>query len=154
MRSFSRLFMFALLSLAAGAHPQDEFVIVKEGTGLYHRPACPVIRDGVSVLALTRAQAEQRGLKAHETCDPSNPKYDPPTAREAAPGKPQPKGPVFVVVDRSKYYHRDVCAKLGADRTKVDLEVAGKKYWPCPTCKPPVRRKSDGPAVPKRWGRG
>ena len=38
-----------------------KLVIVKEGTKEYHRPWCPVIRDGAGVLALSVGQAEAPG---------------------------------------------------------------------------------------------
>ena len=34
------------------------------------------------------------------------------------------------------------CEKLEAGATKTTLEEAGKKHWPCPVCKPPVRQRS------------
>ena len=49
-------------ALAQGAAPHSELVLHKEGTTLYHRPGCPVVRDGQGVLALSRGQAHARGL--------------------------------------------------------------------------------------------
>ena len=128
------LFVVALIShqpdVRAG---QSEMVITKEGTTAYHRPGCEVIRDGKGVLAMTRAQAEGRGLRSHDGCDPAkNP--PPPAATPPAP-------PAYVFVDGSKYYHRESCKRLGKDRRKVRLDDAGVKFWPCPACKPPIRKR-------------
>jgi hypothetical protein len=125
------------------AAAQAELVLHKDGTSLYHRPDCPVVRDGAGVLALTRAQAESRGYKPHPDCDPSNPKAPAP--------KPDAPAPVTVYVDGSKYYHRSNDCRRIADKAKVKavpLEEAGKGTWPCPECKPAVRRKSTQNAVP------
>ena len=129
----------ALLLVVLTAHPphvradQSEMVITKEGTTVYHRPGCEVIRDGKGVLAMTRAQAEGRGLKPHDGCDPA--KNLPPPAATA------PTPPTYVFVDGSKYYHRESCKRLGKDRRKVRLDDAGVKFWPCPACKPPIRKR-------------
>ena len=144
-----RTLIVALL-LFAGVAPgaravvfaQGELVIVKEGTTEYHRPGCRVIRDGKNVLAMTRAQAESRGLKSHPGCEAA--------VAEAAPetGQPaKPPAPVYVYTDSSKYYHRQDCRKLAAEASKVLLEDAGRKFWPCPVCRPPIRKKSSEPAV-------
>ena len=132
-----------LLSTAA----QNELVIYKEGTKLYHWPGCPVVKDGKGVMALRRAQAESRGYKPHPDCDPANQKTG---------GAEPVQGPVTVYLDSSKYYHRKSFAKLDKDPKAVkpaSLEVAGKSHWPCPTCKPPIRRRSTEPALPGT-GRG
>jgi len=127
---------------------QSELVIHKDGTKLYHRPGCPIVLDLVGVLAMTRAQAEARGYKAHPDCDPTNP-------NAPAPRAPPPP-PATVYVDGSKYYHRKDCRKLTDPKAvkAVSLDVAGKVQWPCPECKPPVRRKSTENAVPGTKRRG
>jgi hypothetical protein len=139
----------ALFVTSAEGVVQSELVIHKEGTKLYHRPSCPVIRDGVGILAMTRAQAEARGYTAHPDCDPENPKAPAPRAA--------PPPPVTVYVDGTKYYHRKDCSTLATakDVKAVSLEVAGKAQWPCPVCKPPIRQKSTENAIPgtKRLGR-
>jgi hypothetical protein len=130
---------------------QGELVIVKEGTKLYHRAGCPAIADGKDVLALTRAQADSRGYDAHAECDPDK-------QREPA-GKEGPKKPAdtTVYLDGTRYYHRRDCRRLsgkGDDVKPAVLEVAGKSHWPCPACKPPVRRRGTEPAVPGTGRRG
>ena len=120
---------FALFAASSSAQP--ELVIVREGGKQYHRPGCPVIRDGKGVIALSRREAEARQLKPHPECDPSDPR----NAIDAA----RPAPPIYVYTDRSKYYHREKCAKLGADPKRVTVDVASKKHWPCGVCKPPIR---------------
>src|SRR5690349_7939245 len=107
MRPLRLLALVTLIGFLTGSRvfSQSELVIVKEGTTVYHRPGCPVIRDGGEVMAMTRAQAEARKYTAHPDCDPSNPKAPAPKAA--------PPPPVTVyVVDGSKYYHRKDCKKL------------------------------------------
>jgi len=47
----------------------------------------------------------------------------------------------MVYTDSSRYYHKKDCETLGKDAKKVELEQAGRKYWPCPDCKPPIRKR-------------
>jgi hypothetical protein len=132
--TLTALLLVAVVSHLSGLRAdQSEMVIAKEGTTAYHRPGCEVIRDGKGVLAMTRAQAEGRGLKSHDGCDPA--KKPPPSAATA------PAPPAYVFVDGGKYYHRESCKRLGKDRRKVRLDDAGVKYWPCPACKPPIRKR-------------
>jgi len=120
---------------------QSELVIHKEGSNQYHRPGCEVIRDGKDVLALTRAQAEARGYKPHPDCDPEQRKSSTPPADSRAPAAK----PETVYLNGTKYYHRKDCRKLEANQKAVraeSLDAAGKSYWPCPDCRPPVRRRN------------
>jgi hypothetical protein len=126
--------LYALLATFPSA--QREFVIVREGGKQYHRPGCPLIRDGKGVLAISRGEAEARQLKPHPECDPSDPRNTLDAAR--------PTGPVYVYTDGSKYYHRDKCAKLGADAKRLTVQEAAKKLWPCGVCKPPKRPRPAG----------
>jgi hypothetical protein len=132
---------------------ESPLVIHKEGTSEYHRPWCPVVRDGKDVVALTRAQAEARGLKSHAACE-KDPSEEPPTGTggRASSGS-APRSPQFVYIDASKYYHREKCDRSVGPRSRVALEVAGKTRWPCPACRPPLRKRTDAPAVPTRGGR-
>jgi hypothetical protein len=140
--------LVAAVLLAPGAAPaQSELVIYKAGTKLYHRASCPVIQGATDIVAMTRAQAEARGYKPHPDCDPENPKAPAPR------GAPPP--PVTVYVDGGKYYHRKECSKLTNPEAKaVSLDEAGKTQWPCPVCKPPIRRKSTENAIPGTKRRG
>jgi hypothetical protein len=146
-----------LLAVAPVAAGQSELVIYKEGTGLYHRPGCPVLKEaadtgaGGDIVAMTRAQAEGRGHKAHAACDPDQKKT------EGAPAQGSPPTAVTVYVIDARYYHRKDCPKLKDASKQVKsapLETAGKSHWPCPTCRPPVRKKSAEPAVPGTGRRG
>jgi hypothetical protein len=125
-----------ILALTVAALPaQSELVPTKAGSKEYHRPGCDVVKDGKNVLALTRGKAAARGLTPHAACDP---------AQAGAPPEPAastPAGPVFVYTDGTRYYHKKDCAKLSKESKKTDLEEAGKKLWPCPTCKPPIRKR-------------
>lgn len=134
----------ALLALTAARAPSQELVLHKEGTGLYHRPSCDVVRDGVGVLALSRGQAEARGFKPHAACDPEQQPPDKPApAAAAAPPAPAPTPPrrVFVLVDDGKQYHRDGCKRLGKNAQRMALDDAAKQRWPCPVCRPPIRKR-------------
>jgi hypothetical protein len=130
--------LFTLCALVATGSllAQSELVIVKEGTSEYHRPGCDIVRDGVGVVAMTRAQAEARKLKAHPACDPANAPADPAEARA------KPPAIVYVYVDDAgKHYHKDKCKRLGKNRKKITVDAAAKKHWPCPVCKPPIRKR-------------
>jgi hypothetical protein len=138
----------AVLFVPGAAPAQSQLVIYKEGTKLYHRASCPVIQGATDIVAMTRAQAEARGYKAHPDCDPENPKAPAPRAA--------PPPPATVYVDGGKYYHRKDCSKLtNPEAVKaVSLDDAGKTQWPCPLCKPPIRRKSSENAIPGTKRRG
>lgn len=144
----------AILILSASTFTQSlqsELVIVIESTKQYHRPSCVFVRNAPKdVIAMNAGQAESRGYKAHPACDPSNP------ANRAAPApgntSPERQPAVYVYTAAGdNRYHRETCAKLPKERKKVLLEEAGKKLWPCPTCRPPIRKRT--PAVPPRYGR-
>jgi hypothetical protein len=136
--------LLAVVVTAGAAAAQGQLVITKEGTGFYHWPGCPVVKSGEGVLAMNRGQAESRKLKPHPDCDPSK-APDAGTAT-GAKGASRPAGPTHVFVDTSgKHYHRERCAKLQRPPKKVVLDAAtARKYWPCPTCRPPIRTKKKG----------
>jgi hypothetical protein len=133
----ARLLLTACALVATGSVlAQSELVIVKEGTSEYHRPGCDIIRDGVGVMAMTRAQAEARKLTAHPACDPANAPVVPAAART------KPPAIVYVYVDdEGKHYHKAKCTRLGKKPKKVTVDAAAKKHWPCPVCKPPIRQR-------------
>jgi hypothetical protein len=133
-------------AVTASAQAEAQLVLAKTGTKEYHWPHCPEVRDGKDVLALTRGQAHARGLTPHKGCDPSNPESvkpgDPaPEVRTDPKGPVKSKVPTYVFVEKAggRHYHLDTCKTLGKERTKLLLDVAGRKYWPCPACKPPIR---------------
>ena len=144
------LAVVAALLWPQSSSTQAELVIVKEGAAVYHRAGCPVIRGVQGVLAMTRAQAESRRHKPHADCDPANATTGAQASRRATPP------PQTVYLDDTKYYHRKDCRRLAAvkDVRAGSLEEAGKVRWPCPDCRPPVRRRSAEPAVPGTERRG
>jgi hypothetical protein len=126
-----RLLLLAAAMLLAFPQTPTEYVLVKQGSKEYHRPGCEVVRDTTNVVAMTRGEAESRGLKPHAACDPSQAK-----SRAAA-------AQYVFVAPGDKRYHRETCAKLGKTRERITLDAAAaKKYWPCPVCKPPVRKRA------------
>jgi hypothetical protein len=128
--------LLAVLLFATGLPRSvaSDLVIAKDGSNEYHQPGCELIRNGKGLLALTVAQASGRGLRPHPEC------HNPPT-RTGARAAP---APVPVYVDGSRYYHRKECSKLVGKPNRIELEEAGRKYWPCPTCKPPIRKRKGG----------
>lgn len=128
-----RILLALALLAAPSVQAQSEMVIALEGTPLYHRPGCDLVRNGKNALAMTRAQAEARGLKPHAQCDPSQ------SAQNDPGGSPAAK-PAMVLIDvDGKFYHRDKCAKLSKTTKRVTVTEASKEHWPCRTCKPPIR---------------
>lgn len=152
--------MLATALALCGRHAiaaQSEMVIVKGASGQgeknYHRPGCPVIKDGKDVLAMTRAEAESRGAKAHRDCDPalSAAGADP---QGSASGPPRTAPPETVFIDTAgTHYHRKNCARLEKDAKAVPLTNVGKR-WPCATCRPPVPKRTTEPLVPRWRGSG
>jgi hypothetical protein len=143
------------LVLAGGAGTplaQGQLVIHKEGTLQYHRPWCAVVRDGKGVLALTLGQAAARGLKSHPECEKPPDDAATPTGSTGFGARPAPP-PAPVFTDSTKYYHRAACSRAAGPLTRASLDEVGKTRWPCPVCRPPLRKKADGPAVPKRGTR-
>jgi hypothetical protein len=127
--------VFALLVLL-GFFPemQTEYVLVKPGQKVYHQPNCEQLAGAKNVVAMTRSQAERRGLTQDPVCDPA--KHPPDEKKKPAP--------VFVYVQpNGKYYHRERCEKVGPSPKRITLDEAAKKFWPCPVCKPPIRKRGD-----------
>ena len=128
----------------AFAQSSTEYVLVKPGSPEYHRPGCDVVRDPKDVVAMTRAEAESRGLKPHAACDPAKvslAKSDP--AKPTSTKRAAPKVQYVFVEPADQRYHRETCPKLGKPRQRITLDAAAaKKYWPCPVCKPPIRKRA------------
>jgi hypothetical protein len=123
--------LLAAILLATVSQGSNEYVLVKQGSKEYHRPGCEVVRDTKNVVAMTRAEAESRGLKPHAACDPSKLRSDKPAVQY-----------VFIAPGDQRY-HRETCSKLGKTRQRITLdEAARRKYWPCAVCKPPVRKRA------------
>ena len=149
-RAIHWLSLSACAFIGAVLAAQSELVIHKEGTKLYHRPGCPVVREGTGVLALSRGQAEARGYKPHPECDPSTATAPAGSAARPDKGPPAAQAPVTVYVETSKYYHRKDCRRVAAtsEIKPVALDAAAKSHWPCPVCRPPILKKSAEPAIP------
>jgi hypothetical protein len=158
-RNGTFLLALLLVSLSPALSAQSELVVVRKdaaGKSQYHRPGCPVVRDTKDVLAMTRAEAESRGSKAHGDCDPATASATGAPAGSAAGeqgGSSAAEEPVFVDAAGSTY-HRHGCTKIGAGERKVLLKDVGKR-WPCSSCRPPIRRPTGTPLVPGwRPGKG
>jgi hypothetical protein len=91
------------------------------------------------VQALTQAKAESLGYKAHTCLDRSAFAPASPPARSRTPSDPKPAAVTVWVSSTSNKYHRAECRLLGSNPRSITLEAAGKQYWPCPQCRPPIR---------------
>jgi hypothetical protein len=106
-------------------------VVVIKGEKQFHQPGCPLVaKAGSNVTVSKQGEAKLRGLTAHECPAPAVA----PTADEVNQTK-------VVTQPGDNKYHRDTCTKLGKDRTTLTLDEAGRKWWPCPACKPPIRQR-------------
>jgi hypothetical protein len=149
--------MWLALSLPATLASQSELVIVKQSDTaeqkLYHQPGCPLVRDGKDVVAMARTEAVSRGYKPHRECD-SAAAPDPKAAGANPPaggrGDARSTPAEHVFIDAAgQYYHRQGCAKIGKSPRRILLSEVSKR-WPCPACRPPIRKRADAPLVP-RW---
>ena len=77
-------------------------------------------RAGSHVQIMKRSDATRRRLTAHD-CDVVPKVYSQPNDNK---------------------YHLASCPRLGATRTTLTLEEAGRKLWPCPVCHPPIRQRT------------
>jgi hypothetical protein len=132
MRRRLLLFLAALTigTTVLSAQAPSDLVVVVPGTKQFHQPGCAVVaRAGSGVKVMKRADAVRKGLTAHDCRGPSGRSLyvDPNTIK------------VYTQPGDNKY-HVASCAKLGATRTAVTLEEAGRKFWPCPVCHPPIRQ--------------
>jgi hypothetical protein len=119
---------------AGGAAAGSALVVVIPGDKRFHQPGCPLVRKaGSNVRAMKQAEAERRGLTAHECGDPGT------VARDAAAATNASK---VLVQANDKRYHTAGCKHLTAAATETTVEKAAKDHWPCPVCKPPVRQRA------------
>ncbi len=129
-----RTLVALILLLAFTPSLQTEYVLVKPGQKVYHQPFCEQVANAKNVVAMTRTQAESRGLTQDPACDPAT----------HSAGDKKKAAPVYVYVQPGgKYYHREHCKEAGASPKRMALDEAAKKYWPCPVCKPPIRKRGD-----------
>lgn len=109
----------------------SSLVVIIPGNAQYHQPGCPLVaKAGSNVKVMKLAEATARGMKAHD-CE---------TAAIEQPKKDANGAAAFVQPD-DKRYHKAGCPKLGPQATKTTVGEAGRKYWPCPVCKPPIRQR-------------
>lgn len=131
MRTGLGVMALLLGGVAVGsAQSAGGMVVIVKGSKQFHQPGCAVVaRAGSNVTVAKRGEAAKRGLTAHE-CDVAEgdgPKADPNQEK------------VFTQPGDNKY-HRGTCAKLGKTRSSIVLDEAGRKFWPCPVCTPPIRQ--------------
>jgi hypothetical protein len=139
-----RLVLLVAFGVVAGAVPSTSaaqdvspsaLVVSIPGDARYHQPGCPLVaKAGSHVKVMKLAEAERRGLKAHD-CQTAAENGGKPTAAESNASA------VFVQPGDNKY-HKAGCPKLKPTATKTTLDEAGKKYWPCPVCKPGIRQNA------------
>ncbi len=133
------LFVIAAVASVAGvAQEGTSLVVIVKGDRAFHQPGCVLVaRAGSNVTVSKRADATRRGLTAHD-CGPdgaSGPAVDP-NAEKVATQSGDNK------------YHRLTCTKLGPTRSTLTLGEAGRKLWPCPACRPPIRKPPPPSAPP------
>jgi hypothetical protein len=121
-----RVLCLILLVLTTGAayvaaQSPNDLVVVVTGTKQFHQPSCAVVaKAGSNVRVMKRSEAVRKGFTPHD-CDPNAVK-------------------VYTQPGDNKY-HLASCPKLGANHTETTVGEAGKKYWPCPVCHPPIRQR-------------
>jgi hypothetical protein len=120
-------------SLAAQQGSSSSALVVDiPSDNLYHQPSCPLVRKaGSRVKVMKESEAVRRGMKPHDCA----------AAAEGDTAAEKNQQIVYVQPDDNKY-HKAGCEKLKDGATKMTLDEAGKKHWPCPVCKPPVRQRS------------
>jgi hypothetical protein len=129
--------LIACLSVTtAAAQAPTDLVVVITGGKQFHQPSCPLVArvSSQNVKVMRRSDAVRKGLTAHDCAsEPGHSAYVDPTTVK-----------VYTQPGDNKY-HLASCQKLGAHRTAVTLEEAGKRLWPCPVCHPPIRRRPTQP---------
>ena len=131
------LLLVAVLAIPSVIAAQEQeasgttLVVVIPGDAQYHQPGCPLVgKAGSRVQMMKLAEATRHGLTAHD-CE---------GAAVDQPRKDANAVQVFVQ-SSDKRYHKKGCTKLGPGATTLALGEAGRRYWPCPVCKPPIRQR-------------
>ena len=115
------------------AQDANDLVVTIPGDKEFHQPGCPLVtKAGSAVQVLKRSEAVRRKLTPHAGC----------RAAESAGAASNPNTAKVYTQPGDNKYHTATCAKLGAQKTAVTLDEAGRKWWPCPVCKPPVRQRT------------
>jgi hypothetical protein len=137
MAAFSTVLLALLLltpRLLAQQASASALVVVIAGESSYHQPSCPLVaKAGSKVTMMKLSEATTKRLAAHD-CE---------EAAIEQPKKDANAVPVFVQPG-DKRYHTSGCARLKGSGSSIALGEAGKKYWPCPVCKPPIRQREKG----------
>jgi hypothetical protein len=113
------------------AQDANSMVVIITGDQSFHQPGCVLVaKAGQKVTVTKRGEAVRRGLKPHD-CGPD------------ASGGPtaDPNAVKVTTQPGDNKYHRATCSKLGPTRSAMTLEDAGRKFWPCPVCRPPIRQR-------------
>ena len=133
MRAWGQVLVLMGLLVPALVVGQDtnSMVVIIAGDQTFHQPGCVLVaKAGSKVIMAKRGEAIRRGLKPHD-CGP-----------DAFGGPLADANAVKVTTQpRDNKYHRATCPKLGPTRSTLTLEEAGRKLWPCPVCKPPIRQR-------------
>jgi hypothetical protein len=117
---------------AQPARSASSLVVVIPNDRQYHQPSCPLVaKAGRNVKVMKLAEAERRGLKPHD-CDA--------LANGGQPSAADANAVIVYVQPDDNKYHKAGCPRLKGTPTRLTLAEAGKKYWPCPVCKPPIRK--------------
>ena len=131
MRLVGALVLVLAGTADAAAQSASAMVVVIKGEKQFHQPGCPLVaRAGSNVSVTKLGEAKLRGLTAHECPTPS-----------ASPSAEDANQTKVVTQPGDNKYHRATCTTLGKDRTMITLDEAGRKWWPCPACKPPIRQR-------------
>ena len=122
--------MLIFVAVPLATQSASDLVVVVTGTKQFHQPTCPLVaKAGSHVKIMKRSEAVRKGFTAHDCSSMPGAYVDPNTVK------------VYTQPNDNKY-HLASCQKLGPTRTAVTLEEAGKKYWPCPVCHPPIRQRT------------
>lgn len=125
-----------LIATSSAAQNASSMVVIIADDKTFHQPGCALVaKAGSKVTVSKRGEATRRGLAAHDCgFDASGGPTGDPNAEKVAtqPG--------------DNKYHRLACAKLAATRSTLTLGDAGRKLWPCPVCKPPIRKPPTPPS--------
>jgi hypothetical protein len=120
-------------SVALRAQSASDLVVSIPGDKEFHQPGCPLVaKAGSSVKVMKRSEAVRRKLTPHAGC----------RAAEAPGAALDPNTAKVYTQPGDNKYHTATCPKLGAQKVAVALDEAGRKWWPCPICKPPVRQRT------------
>ena len=112
-------------------------VVVIPGSKQYHQPGCPLVRKaGSKVKVMKQAEAERRGLTAHDCSDPGT------AARDAAAAT---NASTVYVQANDKQYHTSGCKRLkaGADGDDGREGRAGPLAVPRVQAADPAAREVD-----------